>query len=181
MNSPASSLPQVSGSAESEDNLPAPSSTVLQDSGEEAIAGSDQKPRHPMQLLIFAVAATAILLVGIGVGIGWTIGSSSGHSAATESPFNAVKQKCASSSEYAKVGDEGASLTLSGRGEERSGLSYEQIECFLSELKTPDSVIAEMNATRALDGRQEGDWGNLHASWIYHPDDGLQTILTFSN
>ncbi|MGY0233940.1 hypothetical protein [Longispora urticae] len=62
-------------------------------------------------------------------------------------------------------------------GKKSAGLTLTELACFLVALKTPDSVIAEMNSTRALDGRQTGDWDNIHASWTYHPDDGLEVIM----
>lgn len=35
-----------------------------------------------------------------------------------------------------------------------------------------------MSQTRALDGTQHGTWGNISASWTYHPDSGLDAVLT---
>lgn len=52
------------------------------------------------------------------------------------------------------------------------------LSCVLGELGTPDSVIAQMEATRALDGMQFAEWDGFEASWTYHPDDGLDLIIT---
>jgi len=77
--------------------------------------------------------------------------------------------------------DDGRSLILDmGGSDYLSGdLTYAQVECALSELEVPDSVLARMNSTRALDGRQEADWDGLVASWSYHPDTGLDVIIEF--
>lgn len=52
------------------------------------------------------------------------------------------------------------------------------MRCILAQVKTPDYVIAQMDRTRALDGTQHGSWGNISASWSYHPDSGLDVVLT---
>jgi hypothetical protein len=49
--------------------------------------------------------------------------------------------------------------------------------CVLQGLEASDSVIARMDNTRALDGRQTGTWGDFEASWGYHPDDGLNLVI----
>ncbi|MBM0229378.1 MULTISPECIES: hypothetical protein [Micromonospora] len=99
-----------------------------------------------------------------------------------KSPFVLAKEKCGSTiGSDVELGDEGRTLTLHGDGEESSGLSFDKLECYWSELKMPDSVKEELLATRALDGRQSGDWDGVHASWSYHPDNGLQMVFTLSD
>ncbi|HEX5541642.1 MAG TPA: hypothetical protein VFX60_08760 [Micromonospora sp.] len=135
-------------------------------------------------MLIVAGAVAAFLLVGTGIAIGEAIGSPSNSSgndaAAPESPFPAAKKKCAPSSDHAHLGDEGKSLTLAGQGEKSAGLPYTVITCVLEAVKIPDAVIAQMDSTRALDGRQTAEWNDIQASWTYHPNSGLKVILTFS-
>ncbi|MFE9914122.1 hypothetical protein ACFYPG_03100 [Micromonospora sp. NPDC005553] len=99
-----------------------------------------------------------------------------------DSPLEAARQACGAGREdWAMLGDDGNSVTLRSVGKERTGLKLEQLQCYLTELKVPDAVIAEIEGTRALDGRQSGEWEDMSASWIYHPDDGLQMIITRSN
>ena len=43
---------------------------------------------------------------------------------------------------------------------------------------TPTTVIAQMDSTRALDGTRDATWDGMTATWTYHPDDGLDVILT---
>ena len=99
-----------------------------------------------------------------------------------KSPFVLAKEKCGTTfGNDVELGDEGRTLTLHGDGKESSGLSFDKLECYWAELKMPDSVKAEALATRALDGRQSGDWDDIHASWSYHPDSGMQMVFTLSD
>jgi hypothetical protein len=62
-------------------------------------------------------------------------------------------------------------------GKEEPGMTVTQLACILLELQTPVSVVAVMEETRALDGRQEGTWEGFKASWTYHPDTGMDMII----
>ncbi|WP_143447450.1 hypothetical protein [Kineosporia sp. R_H_3] len=79
------------------------------------------------------------------------------------------------------VGDRGASLTLDGHGEDDLpgvGLTTDQIGCVASELRVTDAVVAQMDSTTAMQGRQNATWDGFEASWTYHPDNGLDLIIT---
>jgi hypothetical protein len=80
----------------------------------------------------------------------------------------------------AVVGDDGYSLELDGEGKGASSgiMSVTDIACVLGRLKVPDSVVSQMDATSALQGRQAAEWDDVSASWTYHPDNGLDVILT---
>tara|TARA_R110002051_G_scaffold60546_8_gene110876 strand:- start:16149 stop:16682 length:534 start_codon:yes stop_codon:yes gene_type:complete len=83
------------------------------------------------------------------------------------------------SNSAARVGDSGNSLILDMEGEDDPGqLSYNEMFCVLDALDLPDSVEAQMGETRSLDGRQTAEWDGINASWSYHPDDGLDLILS---
>lgn len=71
----------------------------------------------------------------------------------------------------ANFGDNGHTLTL-------DRMLFRMQACILDQLDTPDSVLAQMLATRAIDGMQHAEWGTVTASWTYYPDDGLGLILT---
>lgn len=81
-----------------------------------------------------------------------------------------------------KVEDGGRSLFLDMGGEDYGSgdLAYADVQCVLKELGTPESTLTAMGQTRALDGRQSDEWDGLEASWRYHPDDGLDVIVTFA-
>lgn len=79
--------------------------------------------------------------------------------------------------------DDGASLMLDGEGEDdlvsaAGKLSIDQLGCALIELETPESTITKMSQTRALDGMQSDADENFEYTWTYHPDDGLDVIIT---
>ncbi|MSR99272.1 hypothetical protein FYJ28_10615 [Arthrobacter sp. BL-252-APC-1A] len=78
---------------------------------------------------------------------------------------------------WIELGDEGQSLSMDTEGEESSGASYSDVVCVLDELGMPDSVSSRMSNTRALDGRQEAQWGEFSATWGYHPDSGMNVVI----
>ncbi|QUX31114.1 hypothetical protein KGD83_11840 [Nocardiopsis akebiae] len=79
----------------------------------------------------------------------------------------------------ASIGDEGRSLDLDNRGAtDSAGISVAELHCVLDELEAPDSVVSQMEQTRALDGRQSAEWNGIQASWAYHPDTGLDVLLS---
>lgn len=75
------------------------------------------------------------------------------------------------------VGDDGYSLSMQSEGAENDGADILDVACVLAELDTPDSVISRIDSTRALDGRQSAEWDDLAASWVYHPDNGLDLVV----
>ena len=78
------------------------------------------------------------------------------------------------------VVDSGHTLVIDMRGEDlgSGSLSASEVGCLLDYLDTPDSVTTQMNSTRALDGMRDASWAGLNATWTYHPDDGLDIIIT---
>ncbi|MCK9792320.1 hypothetical protein M1843_00990 [Isoptericola sp. 4D.3] len=75
--------------------------------------------------------------------------------------------------------DDGTTLALDVQGEEDfGGASYTTVDCVLGALETPSRITELMNSTRALDGRQAGTWDGISATWSYHPDTGLDLLLT---
>lgn len=79
------------------------------------------------------------------------------------------------------LGDEGYSLVMDTQGDDDLAAgqdSYEDVACVVAKLDIPDSVVARIDATRALDGMQSATWGEFGASWTYHPDNGLDLIVT---
>lgn len=80
------------------------------------------------------------------------------------------------------LGDGGHTLRVDMRGEDDfSGASYSDIDCVLAELEVPESVSAHIGQTTSMDGRQTEEWGDVEFSWSYHPDRGLDGVLTVSS
>jgi hypothetical protein len=138
-----------------------------------------------------ALAGVGIFAVGIGVGLllagdgGQTDSSSSNRPAATEAeeptttPLEDAKETCAPTTSGVRIGDNGTTLIIDSAGADEDPQSeiYELV-CILMELDVPDSIISHMDHTRALDGRQNAEWGDYEATWIYHPDQGLNLTIT---
>lgn len=82
----------------------------------------------------------------------------------------------------ASVRDSGASLYIDGNGGSDFAiyLEAEHTNCILKELGAPTSIFDRMGQTRALDGTLEGEWDDLIARWSYHPDNGLDVIVEFT-
>ncbi|MEW2385651.1 hypothetical protein AB0873_26665 [Micromonospora sp. NPDC047707] len=132
--------------------------------------------------LLVAVAATAVLFIGAGAAAALTGDSrDEGEAEPKPSRLAAAREACSpGDSLYAQLGDDGRTLTLQGAGEETRGLEYNILKCYWRALDVPDAIVAEIGATRALDGRQNGEWDTMRASWSYHPDNGLQMVFTTS-
>ncbi|MER7459889.1 hypothetical protein [Micromonospora sp. NPDC126480] len=134
--------------------------------------------------VLLAVAATALLFIGVGGAAALLSGDSEadGKAVAKQSELAAAREECSpGDTRYAELGDEGRTLTLHGAGEEDAGLSYSVLLCYWRALDVPDAIVSEIGATRALDGRQTGEWDKMRASWSYHPDHGLQMVLTIDD
>ncbi len=50
--------------------------------------------------------------------------------------------------------------------------------CIFSGLDTPSSIMSAVQNTNSLMGMQQADDGDLHYSWSYHPDNGLNLVVT---
>lgn len=73
--------------------------------------------------------------------------------------------------------DGGKSLEIKTAGKLSTGVSTADLACVLGDLNTPQSIIARMDSTRALDGTQNGTWAEFIASWTHHPDRGLNIVI----
>lgn len=127
----------------------------------------------------------AIALVGCGSSAG-TAGSEAGGPSSSTSTSIPGKTKIESAlSECGispadrnfDVGDGGYTLSIDGEGEEDSGAGITDIACVLFALDVSDAVVGRIDNTRALDGTQEGSWGDFYATWSYHPDSGMSMVI----
>lgn len=80
-----------------------------------------------------------------------------------------------------ELGDEGKSIVVDGSGdddpEEDQQSSLISAMCVLSEIDTPDSVIAKLEGTRALDGVRKDSFDEFQLTWSYHPSNGMDLII----
>lgn len=117
--------------------------------------------------------------------------SAATSSAPAESLIQQARRSCELDGvyrDYATLGDSGYSITMIGMPADPTyanygkvtGLPIEHMACVLKAVAVPDSVVSQIDATRALDGMQKASWDKFSASWTYHPDHGLRVILTES-
>lgn len=80
------------------------------------------------------------------------------------------------------LGDGGMSLTFDMMGkDDSSGAQMGEIACLFGNLDMPSAVQSHIDQTTSMDGRQTETWDNLTISWSYHPDRGLDGVLTITD
>lgn len=119
---------------------------------------------HTITRRILAALAAALVFLATACG------------AAGDTRFSDAVEELGSGAELL---DDGQGLYLNGLGNESLGMPIESIIAYLDYLEAPDSVLMKMGNTRALDGTQTASWDNIVATWTYHPDEGLDIILTY--
>lgn len=136
------------------------------------------KPRRVMSMWAAIMCMVAALAVGLVAGLFIPVELGGGSSAQAQAAFEEAVDECAvTSSRYIQILDDGSALSIDTEGEESAGATFIEAACVLSSLEVPDSIVARVDTTRALDGRQTGSWDSYEASWIYHPDDGLSMVI----
>lgn len=78
-----------------------------------------------------------------------------------------------------RVEDGGKTLIVNTKPQDDDplGMTALALDCVYEQLDIPKSISERIGVTRALDGRQDGDWNGFTASWGYHPDNGLNLII----
>lgn len=140
------------------------------------------RTRHWLPLTVIAAAAVAVtILTVVAVTSGSDDPSPAGWppfqaEAQIESPLESAATDCATGS----LADENKTLVIDMAGEDYGSgdATVSDLGCVLDELAAPQSVVAKMDSTRALDGMQSGTWDSYEATWTYHPSNGLDVILT---
>ena len=92
--------------------------------------------------------------------------------------FSSALDTCHASGSYVRLAADKSSLTLQAENESGRGLSAPVFRCVLDELDAPASMRQRMLLTRAIDGTQEEQWGLYRATWTYHPDQGLNVVIS---
>lgn len=139
------------------------------------LSPKQRPPRKQLWIGLGAGFAAGVLASVLVAGIGAALG------AVTESQAlrKAVEDCGAADMDGVSVVDKGAGLTIDTEGEDdSSGASMVATACILESLEVPESVVAQMDATTAMQGRQTAAWKNVEASWTYHPDTGVKVIIT---
>jgi len=140
------------------------------------------------------VSAIAILitLATSGCGGGSGDGGSESSSGSKDTVFETAYTKCTDGDfinalsdepvwkveeqipEFFQVADEGKTFIANGVKSDMVGF----LGCFLTEFDTPQAIVAAMDATTSMMGRQEQSDGDMSYQWTYHPDNGMNLIVT---
>jgi hypothetical protein len=91
-------------------------------------------------------------------------------------------RRCISSGNksFAVLADRRTTLTLEQKGKDDylGGISATELWCVIDRLDAPAAVVSHMEQTTSLDGRQTEVWDGFEASWSFHPDRGMDTVIT---
>jgi hypothetical protein len=142
--------------------------------------------------LWLGIGALALIVLAAGA-IGFAIGNSTkdsiGSSAQAASASKATKHvepRLQKAYDSCLSSDSGKTLELGDAGETivvDTGSKYGSLDgmvCVLTYLDTPQSITAQMDSTTAMMGVQEADHDGLNYSWSYHPDNGVNMVITDS-
>lgn len=134
---------------------------------------SRKKQRNPLLIPLILVSVLALAMSGLYV---FTLIDN----ARPNVDLTAAVDEC-TDSPFITVVDDGASVIMDSEGTEVGGADFIDIMCVLTELETPDSILNQINNTRAMDGTQTGSWDLYEATWNYHPSDGASITVTIAN
>lgn len=97
--------------------------------------------------------------------------------AAIASPVESAFERCESrdTGNTLSLEDDGATIVVDTRSEygDSSGMA-----CVLNQLDTPQSITAQMDRTTAMMGVQDATSDGIEYSWSYHPDNGVNMVIT---
>jgi hypothetical protein len=78
-----------------------------------------------------------------------------------------------------ELSDGGLTLVIDSKGEEdATGLSAFEAWCLLAALDLPTSARSHIEQTTSMDGRQSETWNGITFAWSYHPNRGMDGVLT---
>lgn len=133
---------------------------------------------------LWAGLTAGVVLVAVAGTVGFVLGHGSGAAAAAAASssaqdvrlskaFNACKSE--DDAHTMQLGDGGRTIIVDTRNEYTS---TQGVECVWSELKTPQSIVANVGATTAMMGEQSAQSDGISYRWSYHPDNGLNMVIT---
>lgn len=104
-------------------------------------------------------------------------GPSGLQAAAEDTRLEAAFQDCLSrdTDDTLSLADAGRTIVADTRSEYGDVAG---VACVLGELGTPESITAQISRTTAMMGVQDGDHDGLHYSWSYHPDNGMNLVIS---
>ena len=78
-----------------------------------------------------------------------------------------------------EIVDAERTITVDNKGnDDYEGAATTDVFCVLDSLKASAAVQKHIQQTTSMDGRQTETWDGITFSWSYHPDRGLDGVLT---
>lgn len=143
-----------------------------------AVMPATAPKRRPWNMAVI-VGGVVLALAGGGF-VAWQLAHPPAAPAAAVSPSptsTPIRDAYFGCGQVGAVSDRDRTIVLDTQGTGLSQASISDVNCILQHLGAPGSIIETMKRTRAIDGRQRGQWGTFDASWTYHPDQGLDVII----
>ncbi|SCX56391.1 hypothetical protein SAMN03159343_3403 [Klenkia marina] len=137
-----------------------------------------------------AVAAGILAAGGLGYVLGHQAGTGDAAEASSVAAAAAAAEddaRLSTAYEACEGDDSTGTLTLSDQGRTivvDTGSKYGStagMDCVLRELSTPQSTIAAIGRTTSLMGVQDDDQDGVTYSWSYHPDNGVNMVITLDD
>jgi hypothetical protein len=144
--------------------------------------GHDKQQRWAL-MVVAAVVVLAAGAIGFFIGRGSTVDARADVlAAASEAAPQGLHLRTAFDScsprdidNTLSIVDEDTSIVVDTRSEYRSPAG---MDCVLSELDVPESILAQIGRTTSMMGVQDADHDGFHLSWSYHPDNGVNMVIT---
>lgn len=137
--------------------------------------------------VVIAGVLTGVVLIsgGVGFAIGRATAGGGGEDAATAAAVTTTgPSRLQVAFDACSKDDDGDTLAIADEGRTivvDTGSEYGDFaptDCVLSELGTPESIRAEIGRTTSMMGVQDGEHDGISYSWSYHPDNGVDMVIT---
>lgn len=145
--------------------------------------GAPRKPKKRVRTI--AIISASAILIAAAAAVTFIVSQPAGPT-----PIEAAKKLCINGipfsegldvDNYVSVLDDGDTITLRTIPEKYAmltGVTYQSVVCVLTALDAPESLSHELGKTSANDGRQRDSWDKYEARWSYHPDKGLDIMIS---
>ena len=153
-----------------------PDSDSAEENGEHDGEPAEEKGKPKLSVRAWVLIAVVVVVVA---GIVIAVVAQSNRQSPAQKLLETAYDTCAVNTTGLQLTDGGSTLVFDHKGEkDTSGASIEEIGCVLMMLDVPHSILSHMDQTTSLDGRQDEQWGDFRIQWSYHPDRGLDGVIT---
>lgn len=150
-----------------------------QEPGDQPFPGARPRISPALTGVIGAVVGAGLALAAA---LPLTLSGGAGTTRAASSPPSdilAAATEACDSPAGVTLEDDGTTLAFDHRGDDEViGGDFTDIMCVFTELGMPSRISTHMGQTTSMDGRQTASWDALEIQWSYHPDRGMDGIVT---